>query len=58
MENKLKSIIMDVSKVVHLKDTNKEKIVKMGEIYKNNSKLGLKGIKQNYDKKGMNELLR
>ncbi len=30
----------------------------MGEIYKSYSKLGLKGIKQNYDKKGMNELLR
>ena len=58
MENKLRAIIMDVSRVVHLKCTNKEKIAEMGEIYKNNSKLGLKGIKQNYDKKGMNELVR
>ena len=49
---------MDVSRVVHLKSTNREKIEEMGEIYKKYYKQGEKGIKKNYDKKGYNELVR
>jgi len=49
---------MDVSRVVHLKDTNKEKIDKMMQIYMKFAKQGLKGVTKSYDLKGMNELMR
>lgn len=54
----LNELIMDVSKVVHLKDTNKDKIQKMGNIYLKYAKQGLKGVTKSYDLKGMNELMR
>jgi hypothetical protein len=45
MENKFEAIIRDLTEIVHLKDTHKDKMKKMKELFIKFSNKGIKGIK-------------